>query len=348
MKENQMSNEATAMAKAPISIETRRTLSVDEIKARVTKMRQIKKDVMQDGVHYGTIPGAGSKPTLLKAGSEVLLMAFCIAPDPIVEDLSNEDEVRYRIKCDLKDAGGNFLGAGVGEASSSEEKYKWRRAVCKEEYDETPADRRRGKWYVKDGDAQKTLQVRTNPSDVANTILKMAKKRAQVDAALTVLSASEEFTQDVEDLDPALLGNGGGASAASSSGPAPTGEDLPGLKVTDIKVLWKKDDGSSKLFGITFSDRRKATTFDEDKVRVAARAKTSRLPVEIVLVPSKSKKAKDGDMELSSIKIVEAQAAQPAGNAPAEKAAEQPAQTSDREPGGDDGELFGKEKKNAA
>lgn len=34
----------------------------------------------------------------------------------------------------------------------------------------------------------------------ANTILKMAKKRAQVDATLTVASLSEIFTQDIEDM----------------------------------------------------------------------------------------------------------------------------------------------------
>ena len=35
---------------------------------------------------------------------------------------------------------------------------------------------------------------------LANTVLKMAKKRAQVDAVLTVASLSEIFTQDMEDF----------------------------------------------------------------------------------------------------------------------------------------------------
>lgn len=33
-----------------------------------------------------------------------------------------------------------------------------------------------------------------------NTVLKMAKKRAQVDATLTIASLSNVFTQDVEDM----------------------------------------------------------------------------------------------------------------------------------------------------
>ena len=41
-----------------------------------------------------------------------------------------------------------------------------------------------------------------NPADYYNTALKMAKKRAQVDATLTVTAASDFFTQDLEPLPP--------------------------------------------------------------------------------------------------------------------------------------------------
>ena len=39
-------------------------------------------------------------------------------------------------------------------------------------------------------------------ADTYNTVLKMAKKRAHVDAIITVTAASDIFTQDVEDLLP--------------------------------------------------------------------------------------------------------------------------------------------------
>ena len=39
-----------------------------------------------------------------------------------------------------------------------------------------------------------------NPADYYNTALKMAKKRAHVDAILTATAASDCFTQDVEDM----------------------------------------------------------------------------------------------------------------------------------------------------
>jgi len=44
-----------------------------------------------------------------------------------------------------------------------------------------------------------TLQVRTNPADLANTVLKMAKKRAQADLCLTSLAASDVFTQEMDE-----------------------------------------------------------------------------------------------------------------------------------------------------
>ena len=95
---------------------------------------------------------------------------------------------------------GAFLGAGIGECSSSEEKYAWRRAICDEEFDETPENRRRVKFSKYQGKIEKTKQIRTNPADVSNTVLKMAKKRGLVDAVLTVTAASDLFTQDIEDL----------------------------------------------------------------------------------------------------------------------------------------------------
>jgi hypothetical protein len=92
------------------------------------------------------------------------------------------------------------IGAGVGECSSNEEKYRWRNAVCDEEFNETPEDRKRTKWQKGQNGAYQRKQIRTVPADVANTVLKMAKKRAQIDLTLTGLAASDCFTQDIEDM----------------------------------------------------------------------------------------------------------------------------------------------------
>jgi len=177
------------------------------IRAHVNLIQEVMKAVMQgpskenpDGVHYGKIPGT-PKPTLFKPGAEVLCATFRIAPSYRVEDLSGADFVRYRVACvGTHQSTSVVLGEGMGECSSMEEKYKWRKSTGDREFDAASEDRKR----VKHGKDWSTKQVRTEPADLANTILKMACKRAQVAMTLNVTAASDIFTQDIEDLPPEL------------------------------------------------------------------------------------------------------------------------------------------------
>lgn len=189
-----------------LAIQENGPLTAANIKAQVQLIQEVMKAVMVKDVHYGTIPGT-QKPTLYKAGSEKILSTFRISVDLEVEDLSTYDCFRYRVKARGISPSGAMVGCGIGEASTDEEKYKWRSAVCQEEYDSLPEDRKRIKW-VKGWQGQSSkaiIQVRTNPPDVANTVLKMAKKRAQIDLTLTATAASDVFDQDLEDMDPGLI-----------------------------------------------------------------------------------------------------------------------------------------------
>jgi len=171
-----------------------RYLTAADVRHRVNIIQEVMKSVMKKDVHYGIIPGC-KKPSLYKPGSEVLLATFQIAPSIHVTDMSTEDCIRYQVRVVGTHApSGMVVGEGIGECSSNEEKYKWRKAYD-DEWNATPENRRRVK-YGK----YKDKQVRTEPADVANTILKMAKKRAQVDMTLTATGASDCFEQDVEDL----------------------------------------------------------------------------------------------------------------------------------------------------
>ena len=178
-------------------------MTVDEVKNQVFRIQSVMKAVMIDGEHYGIIPGT-KKKTLYKAGAEKLISTFRLVPDPEVEDLCMDGEIHYRVKVKMFSLSGVFIGAGIGECSSGEENYSWRKTVCKEEFDATAEDRKRVKWSkgYKGEAAYETNQVRMNPADIANTILKMAKKRALIDAVLTILAASDIFTQDIEDYPP--------------------------------------------------------------------------------------------------------------------------------------------------
>ncbi len=175
-------------------------MSALDVRAQVNLIQEVMKSVMKGGTHFGIQPGA-KKPSLWKPGAEKLASTFRLAVDPVVEELSYGDEFRVRVKANITEMGsGRFLGAGVGECSSAETKYQWRLAVCEEEYNETPEHMRRVKWNRGDRGPYSQKQVRMNVADVANTVLKMAKKRAMIDGILTVTGASDIFTQDIEDL----------------------------------------------------------------------------------------------------------------------------------------------------
>lgn len=173
-------------------------MAVADIIQHVAVVQEVMRAVMKPDIHYGTIPGT-PKPSLYKQGAEVLCMVFRVADSYQVEDLSTADVVRYRVTCiGTHQMNGVTLGTGMGEASSGEEKYKWRKAYD-DEFDATPANLRR----IKVG-KYKTKQIRTEPADLANTILKMANKRAKVAMTINVTACGDMFGQDLEDMDDAL------------------------------------------------------------------------------------------------------------------------------------------------
>jgi len=205
-----------------IAVYEDKPLTITELKDQVNLIQQVMKEVMREGEHFGVIPGCGDKPALLKSGAEKLIFTFRLVPDPIEEILelpNNHREYRYKIKMYTKN--GIYLGAGVGSCSTMEGKYRFRKAdlACpecgqaaiirgKSEYG--------GGWlcYAKKGgcgkkwtDADSPFRnivtdriEHDNPADYYNTCQKMAKKRALVDACLTVTAASDIFTQDIEEM----------------------------------------------------------------------------------------------------------------------------------------------------
>jgi hypothetical protein len=205
-------------------------MAVADIISHVTMVQEVMRAVMKQDVHFGVIPGT-DKPTLYKPGAEVLCMAFRIADSYQIEDLSADGVVRYRVTCvGTHQTTGVVLGSGMGEASSGEEKYKWRKATSPQEYEETPATLRRTKHFKKrDGGSYSVQQVRTEPADLANTVLKMANKRAKMAMVLNVTAASDCFSQDLEDMDEALrdhLARRGEESQAEPQPPVYTDEDF--------------------------------------------------------------------------------------------------------------------------
>ena len=199
--------------KAVVMREEKDALTVGDVRQQINLIQSLMKDAMKEDEHFGVIPGCGNKPTLLKPGAEKLSMMFRIAPayDVIETNLSNGHK-EYRVTCRLTHiATGVFAGEGVGLCSSMESKYRYRNTfdVLAEPI---PDDYKQKKYeYKKEGLTCKKIEGKwrwvrigkeENPdiADTFNTVLKMAKKRAHIDAVLTATAASDIFIQDIEDL----------------------------------------------------------------------------------------------------------------------------------------------------
>tara|TARA_R110002167_G_scaffold256475_2_gene462858 strand:- start:1177 stop:1956 length:780 start_codon:yes stop_codon:yes gene_type:complete len=186
--------------------------SAADLKSHVASIHSVMKEVMINGTHYGTISGCGNKPVLLKPGAEKILATFMLATEFEIEDISTPENKYYRITTKLIHQGsGVYMGSGIGECSSLENKYAWRAAVCDEEFIDTPENMRRihYKKGYQGSAATKVNQVRQDMHTLANTILKMAKKRSLIDAVMNVTACSDIFDQDVDEshIKEAVMGD---------------------------------------------------------------------------------------------------------------------------------------------
>lgn len=216
-----MANEITVQD----AIETSMTAwTPKEVMAQVNAIQQLMRDGMKEGEHWGPIPGTNSKPVLFKPGAEKLCLMFRLAPKFTIEekDLGN-GHLNINVRCSLQHINtGKFWGEGVGSCSTMESKYRYRSGqgqstgvkVPKEYWDTKRADPKRAQEIIGIGYSVKKedgtwwicekIEKQENPdiADVYNTVLKIAKKRALVDATLTATAASDIFTQDLEEALP--------------------------------------------------------------------------------------------------------------------------------------------------
>ncbi len=153
---------------------------------KVNTFKTIIKSIFKEGYHYGTIPGT-PKPSLWQPGAETILMSFGLADEYTVTDSEKDWEngfFYFEVKCSLSKYGFK-VAEGLGSCNTKEKRYQ-------------RIDERTG-------------ELKQDPYTLANTILKMAKKRALVDAAKRVAGLSDVFTQDTEDLFINGNSNGNGA-----------------------------------------------------------------------------------------------------------------------------------------
>lgn len=152
-----------------------------EVRQQVNQIQYLMKEVLKPGEHYGTVPGCGKKPTLLQPGAEKISFMFHLVPTYEVKRYDMAGGHReYEVKCTLTSRDtGEVMGEGVGTCSTMESKYRYR-----------------SKWV----NGSKVREENQDIADTWNTVLKIAKKRANVDAVKSTTAASDIFTQDIEDM----------------------------------------------------------------------------------------------------------------------------------------------------
>lgn len=172
-----------------------------DMKQRLGLVQTFFRDVMIDGQDYGVIPGT-DKPTLLKPGAEKLCELYGYAIHVITE---REDKCRdtgfydcaVRVQLIARRTG-DVVAEGVGEANTYESRYRYRWVWP----NQVPKGIDRSVLVTRETRSGKT-QYRLENDDLFslwNTVRKMAKKRALVDATLSSTRSSGIFTQDMEDL----------------------------------------------------------------------------------------------------------------------------------------------------
>ncbi len=177
---------------------------VAQMKA-ITRFQQIVKANMIKGHDYGRIPGT-EKDTLFKPGAEKISKLLGLADTyEVIEQTEDWGKAffHYAVRCTLRSiAHDAIVSTGLGSCNSMESRYRYRWIWP----NEVPAGIDKATLVTKKfrGKTGKEFtKYRIDNDDIytlVNTLLKMAKKRALVDAALSAGRLSDVFTQDIEDI----------------------------------------------------------------------------------------------------------------------------------------------------
>lgn len=142
--------------------------TINEARERIALLECYVAELMEPEVDYGYIPEY-DKPTLFKPGAEKLCDIFGFSTQvEVTHRVEDPDKglLLYEVKVIIINKLTGFIEAeGIGSCNSREKRY-----------------------------------MDTDPLLFANTILKIAKKRAFIDAVLSATHSSGLFTQDIEDF----------------------------------------------------------------------------------------------------------------------------------------------------
>ena len=151
-----------------LSVVPQFAITLNEARERIALLQSFVRDMMIPDVDFGLIPGC-KKPSLYKSGAEKLTDIFGFSKRfEVLNRVEDWDKkiFHYEVKAILVNKRTGMVEAeGLGSCCNKEKKYQFQDAY-----------------------------------NIINTLLKMAKKRAFVDAVLSATRSSGIFTQDIEDI----------------------------------------------------------------------------------------------------------------------------------------------------
>ncbi|MDF2571995.1 MAG: hypothetical protein K0R55_3599 [Sporomusa sp.] len=190
-----------------------------EMTTKLDLVQRFFKQVMVKDLDYGIIPGT-DKPTLYKPGAEKLCELYGFAPivksKSDTRDFKNGYYLSEIIMQIVHRKTGTIIAEGVGEASSYESKYRYRWVYESDVPKGLDKEALVNKIFKSKKNGAEYAKYRIENTDLIdqwNTILKMAKKRALVDAVLSATRSSSIFSQSEDEMEAWLEGEGSEAPA---------------------------------------------------------------------------------------------------------------------------------------
>lgn len=260
-------------AMQPVSDEDllpRMVASIAVAKERLDELQEFINEAMVEGVDYGLIPGTAKK-SLWKPGAEKLLEIYGYVARPWVvarvEDwvpkTFNTPFFHFEVYVEVTSKRtGNAVSFGMGSCNSKEDRYRWRdqKRKCPKCQAETifKSKNERGGWYcfTKKGGCGENFKAgdpaienqklgRVENEDIfslVNTILKMAEKRAIIDAAIRATRSSGMLEAGDDDDDKRTDDDVDGARGGRrDSADAPPADHKDRTKINFRgEVIWTK------------------------------------------------------------------------------------------------------------
>ncbi len=152
----------------PVNVVPEFAVTLQEAEQRIQLLQEFVRRYMVSGQDFGIIPGC-QKPSLFKSGAEKLCDVYGFSKHIEITNRTEDWDkgvFAYEAKATIiSKRTGHVEAQGIGAANSLERKY-----------------------------------AKQDGFTVQNTIIKMAKKRALIDAVLSATRSSGIFSQDLEDL----------------------------------------------------------------------------------------------------------------------------------------------------